>query len=65
VQVGEHYMQMGEAQTYMREQYGVRWSRPFIVKLIHEGKLRAIQPGGERGWWYISREAIDELLTTP
>ena len=47
--VGDTFLQMGEAQKYMREEYGVTWSRPFIVKLIREGKLRAVQPGGDRG----------------
>ena len=55
-------LQMGDAQKYMRAEYGVTWSRPFIVKLIREGKLRAVQPGGDRGWWYISRESVDKLL---
>ena len=57
-------LQMGDAQAYLREQYAVKWSRPFIVKLIREGKLRAVQPGGDRGWWYVSRESIDALLKT-
>ena len=63
--MGEHLLQMGEAQKYLREQYAVSWSRPFITKLIHEGKLRGVQPGGDRGWWYISRESIDALLKSP
>jgi len=57
-------LQMGDAQKYMRAEYGVTWSRSFIVKLIREGKLRAVQPGGDRGWWYVSRESIDTLLKT-
>lgn len=57
--------QMGEALAYMRKHYGATWSRPHIVKLVGTGKLRGVQPGGEGGWWYISRESIDELLNTP
>lgn len=58
----DHYLQMGEAQTYMSRRYGITWSRPHIVKLVKRGQLRAVQPGGFGGWWYISRESIDELL---
>lgn len=60
--MGEHLLQMGEALRYMRDQYGITWSRPHVVKLIRLGQLRGVQPGGEGGWWYISRESIDELL---
>ncbi len=60
--MGEHYLQMGEAQKYLSERYGIGWSRPHIVKLISLGQLRGVQPGGTGGWWYISRESIDELL---
>ena len=30
--MGETYLQMGEAQAYLREQYGVKWSRPYIAQ---------------------------------
>lgn len=60
--MGEHYLQMGKAQAYMSRRYNITWSRPYIVKLVSRGQLRAIQPGGSGGWWYISRESIDELL---
>ena len=63
--MGDHYMQMGEAQKYMRERYGIAWSRPHVVKLIGRGQLHGVQPGGAGGWWYISRESIDRLLASP
>lgn len=58
----DEWLQMGDAQRYMRSQYNITWSRPFIVKLVREGSLKAIQPGGPRGWWFISRTSIDALL---
>ena len=63
--MGDHMLQMGDAQKHMRENYGVTWSRPHIVKLVGLGKLRGIQPGGPGGWWLISRESIDALLGSP
>lgn len=60
----DQLLRMGAAQEYLREQYGVSWSRPYIVKLVRDGKLRGVQPSGERGWWLISRESIDKLIAT-
>lgn len=56
-------MGMGETQRYLRERYGITWSRPTITKMIHDGKIQGFQRG-ERGWWYISRPSIDRLLKT-
>ena len=55
------YLQMGEAQRYLRERYNITWSRPTIVKMLHEHKISGYQRG-PRGWWYIERESIDRLL---
>ena len=61
--MGDQLLRMGATQKYLREQYGVMWSRPYITKLVHDGKLRGMQTSGERGWWLISRQSIDDLLT--
>lgn len=53
---------MGEAEKYLAEEYGVRWSRSHIRKLIRIGKLVGGQPAGAGGWWVVTRESIDELL---
>ena len=55
------YLQMGEAQRYLRERYNLTWSRPTIVKLVRAGKLVGHQHS-DGGWWYIERESIDRLL---
>ena len=62
--MADQLLRMGAAQTYILEQYGVSWSRPYIVKLVHDGVLRGVQPSGERGWWLISRDSIDKLLAS-
>lgn len=55
-------MTLGDAEKYLQEHYGLSWSRSYMRKLIREGVLRGVQPGGERGWWYVTRESIDDLL---
>ena len=60
--MGDHFIPMGDAEKYLLERYGLTWSRSYIRKLIREGKLRGVQPTGQGGWWYLTRESIDELL---
>jgi len=55
-------MPLGDAEKYLRDHYGLSWSRSYMRKLIREGALRGVQPAGERGWWYVTRESIDALL---
>ncbi|MGE5307429.1 MAG: hypothetical protein ACM3KG_00250 [Hyphomicrobiales bacterium] len=59
--MGEHYMTLGKAEEYLLETYALKWSRPYWRKLIRNGQLRGRQIG-ERGWWYVTRESIDDLL---
>jgi ribosomal protein S19E (S16A) len=59
--VGEHYMTLGKAEEYLLEHYGITWSRPTWRKYIRTGALRGRQLG-ERGWWYVTRESIDDFL---
>lgn len=63
--VGEHYMRVTEARVYIKERYGVSWTGYWIRKLCNRGTLRAVRPGGGKGWLYVSRESIDERFSTP
>jgi len=56
-------MKVSEAQAYIQEKYGVSWSGWWIRKLCGRGTLRAVRPGGARGWLYVSRESIDERFS--
>jgi ribosomal protein S19E (S16A) len=57
-------MTLGQAEEYLLETYGLKWSRPYWRKLIRTGQLRGRQVA-DRGWWYVTRESIDDLLGTP
>jgi|APIni6443716594_1056825.scaffolds.fasta_scaffold839553_1 hypothetical protein len=61
--MGEHYLKMGEAEQYLLATYGIKWSRPTWYKYIRNGTLRGKQLG-PRGWYYVSRESIDDFLTS-
>lgn len=58
--VADRYMRVSEARTYIKDRYNVSWTGYWIRKLCNRGTLRAIRPGGENGWLYVSRESIDE-----
>ena len=60
--LGEHMMRVGEALEYVEQMYGVRLSRPTLIRYTKSGRLRGGQPGGPHAWWVISRESIDELF---
>jgi hypothetical protein len=55
-------MRAGEALEYVEQTYGVRLSRPTLIRYLKQGKLRGGQPGGPHAWWVISRQSIDELF---
>jgi ribosomal protein S19E (S16A) len=54
-------MTLGQAEEYLAKNYSLKWSRPYWRKLIRTGALRGKQPI-TRGWWYVTRESIDDLL---
>ena len=55
-------MTLGEVKTYIWEQYHIKWSLPHIRKLAREGIIEGRQIRGEHGWWYVTKESIDQLL---
>ena len=57
----ERPITLGEAEKYLMERYGLKWSRPTWRKLIREKKLDGGQ-FNEGGWWYTSQESIDRLI---
>lgn len=63
--MGDTLMSVTDARAYILQQYGVSWSGWWIRKLCARGILRAVRPGGERGWVYVSQHSIDERFSTP
>lgn len=59
--MGHKLIKLGDAEKYLLDEYGLRWSRPTWRKLIREHKLEGGQLHG-RGWWYTTRESIDALM---
>ncbi len=56
-------MRVSDAREYIAERYGVTWSGWWIRQLCNRGTLRAVRPGGPKGWLYVSRESIDERFS--
>lgn len=55
-------MRLGDGLEYLRDTYGISWSRPTLKRYIKVGSLRGSQPGGPGGWWLVSRESIDDMF---